>query len=82
MACGCAAAQDYQGYRVFSVTYEYTDQNRTAREQRAFRSAQDECYFAGNTYAMKAGPPQIVSDGGTGFRATQSFYCIGMRGEG
>jgi hypothetical protein len=78
---GCAS----QGYRVQNVIYEYTDQDRLAAERHALQEAQDECYFAGDVYAQLVGPPQIVGVGGpagTHFRATQSFYCIGMRGEG
>jgi hypothetical protein len=72
-----------QGYQVFSVSYEFTDRDRTAGAQRALQSAQDQCYLGGSQYAMAVGPPQIVSDPTSGhFRATQSFRCIGMRGEG
>jgi hypothetical protein len=81
---GCAD-QGYSGYAVLTVTYLYTDQDRVAREQSALREAQDRCYFGGETYAQLAGPPQVVPEGGTmagQFRATQSFYCVGMRGEG
>ena len=78
---GCAD----QGYDMRSVTYEYIGQDRLAAERHALQEAQDECYFGGSTYAQLVGPPQIVRvDGTTGehFRATQSFYCIGSRGEG
>jgi hypothetical protein len=75
---GCAN----QGYKVVSVTYQYTDQNRLTREWRALLNAQDQCYFAGFQYAQAVGSPQIVSDDGTAGeqRATRSFYCIGLRG--
>ncbi len=75
---GCAN----QGFKVVSVTYQYTDQNRLTRESRAFLNAQDQCYFSGFQYAQIMGPPQIVSDNGmTGeHQATRSFYCIGFRG--
>lgn len=78
---GCAG----QGYKMRSVTYEYTDETRLAAERQASQAAQDECYFAGDVYAQLAGPPQIVRDSGTAgehFRATQFFYCVGARGEG
>ncbi len=78
VSSGCAN----QGYKVVSVTYEYTDQNRLTRESRALLNAQDQCYFAGFQYAQVVGSPQIVSDDGTTgeHRATGSFYCIGFRG--
>src|SRR5579863_7696606 len=75
--CGCAN----QGYKVVSVTYQYTDQNRLNGEWRALLNAQDQCYFAGFQYAQAVGPPQIVSDDETTGerRAMRSFYCIGLR---
>jgi hypothetical protein len=81
---GCAFGDANQGYMVVSVTYEYTDQNRSAIEWHAFLTAQDQCYFAGYEYAQAEGPPQIVSDGGMTnepFRSTRSFYCIGLRAD-
>lgn len=73
-----------RGYTVISVTYQYTDENRLAREWRALLTAQDECYTSGFQYAQPTGPPQIISDRGmtAEHRATRSFYCIGFRGEG
>ena len=82
LAASGSTAQDFQGYTVRSVTYEFTEQNRTARERGARRDAQDQCYFAGDTYAQPAGPPRVVNEGDGHFRATLSFYCVGMRGEG
>jgi hypothetical protein len=82
---GCASANlANRGYKAFSVTYQYTDQNRLEREWRAILTAQDECYTGGYQYAQPAGPPQIISDGGmtSEHRATRTFYCIGLRGEG
>jgi hypothetical protein len=79
---GCAT--HYQGYTVRSIAYEYADQDPAAHEQRALEAAQDECYIGGDMYAQPVGPPQIVSDGtatSAHFRATLSYYCIGMRGE-
>lgn len=76
---GCATQQ-----YVRSVTYEYTDRTRLAAEQGARQDIQDACYFSGAQYPWLVGPPRIVSEGGTtgkSFRATQSFYCIGTRGE-
>lgn len=77
--CGCAD----RGYETHSITYEYAAPDRAAAERSARQSAQDECYIEGDTYAQLAGPPHVVS-GTTGahVRATQYFYCIGMRGEG
>lgn len=77
LIAGCAD----QGYKVKSVTYEYTDQTRLADEWRAMLTAQDDCYFSGSEYAQLSGPPRVIRDGGH-FRATQSFYCVGIRGEG
>ena len=74
-----------RGFKVVSITYGYTDQNRMAREREALHAAQDECFLAGYEYAQPAGPPEIVSYGGLTsepIRATKSFYCIGMRGQG
>lgn len=82
---GCASGSlAGRGFYVVSVTYQYTDENRVAREWRALLTAQDECYTGGFQYAQPTGPPQIISDGGitTEHRATRSFYCIGFRGEG
>jgi len=81
LLASCSAAQDYRGYEVHTVIYEYTDPNREGRERLALQQAQDECYLSGDMYAQPAGPPKIVSEGGGNFRATQSFYCIGIRGE-
>lgn len=77
---GCATQQQY----VRSVTYEYTDQSRSAAERNAHQDIWDDCYFSGAQYPWLLGRPKIVSeDGATGrrFRATQSFYCVGTRGE-
>lgn len=73
-----------RGYKVFSITYQYTDQNRSEDEWRVVRAAQDECYTGGYEYAQPAGSPQIFSDAGmtNEHRATLSFYCVGLRGEG
>jgi hypothetical protein len=82
---GCASGTlADRGYKVVSVTYQYTDQNRLECEWRAVLTAQDECYTGGYEYAQPAGPPQIISDGGMAseLRATRFFYCIGLRGEG
>ena len=80
----CSCADRYEGYTVRSITYEYSDQNHAAHERPALQAAQDECYNRGDMYAQPAGPPQIVNDGTAAsphFRATLSFYCIGIRGE-
>lgn len=80
---GCASGNlADQGYKVVIVTYEYTDQSRSTREWRALLTAQDQCYFAGFEYAQAAGPPQIIDDDGmtSEYRATRSYYCIGLRG--
>ena len=79
---GCAGR--YEGYTVRSVTYEYTGQDRVGQERSALEAAQDECYLGGDMYAQPAGPPKIVNEGtatSPHFRATLSFYCIGIRGE-
>ncbi|HTW36884.1 MAG TPA: hypothetical protein VMD53_19855 [Rhizomicrobium sp.] len=67
-----------------SITFEYSDLDHAAHERLALQAAQDECYNGGDMYAQPARPPQIVSDGtatSPHFRATLSFYCIGIRGE-
>lgn len=82
---GCTSANlADRGYKVFSITYQFTDQNRSEREWRVLRVAQDECYTGGYQYAQPAGPPQTISDAGmtNEHRATLSFYCVGLRGEG
>lgn len=82
---GCASGTlADRGFRVVSVTYQYTEQNRSEREWRAILTAQDECYTGGYEYAQPAGPPQVIGDGEMTSvrRATRSFYCIGLRGEG
>jgi len=82
VAFGCAGT--YQGYKLRSIAYEYSDPDHKGHERRAFEAAQDECYNGGDMYAQPAGPPKIVSDGtatSPHFRATLSYYCIGARGE-
>ena len=71
-----------RGFKEVSVTYQYTDQNRSTRESRALLNAQDQCYFAGFQYAEAAGPPKTVSEDATSgeHQATRAFYCIGLRG--
>ena len=82
---GCASGNlADRGYMPITVTYRYTDQDRLAGEWRALLTAQDECYTGGFQYAQPAGPPQIIDDDGmtAEHRATRSFYCVGLRGEG
>lgn len=80
---GCASGITAdQGYKTVSVTYQYTDQNRPAREWRALLTAQDECYLGGFEYAQPVGQPKTVCDGGMACEpseATMSYYCIGLR---
>jgi hypothetical protein len=82
----CADQEADRGHKLRSITYQFTDQTREARERDALQAAQDECYLAGDTYAQLDGPPQITTsnDGTAGkqYQAIQSFYCVGMRGEG
>lgn len=76
---GCATEADLR-----SVTYQYTDRTRLGAEQRAHQEIWDDCYFAGAQYPWLVGKPQVTSeDGATGryFQVTQTFYCVGDRGE-
>jgi len=85
LLAGCASGSlADRGYKLFSITYQYSDQNRPEGEWRALLTAQDECYTGGYQYAQPAGPPQIIGDGAMSgeHQATLSFYCVGLRGEG
>lgn len=79
---GCASENlADRGYKLVSVTYQYTGQNRSEREYRALLAAQDECYFGGFEYAQAAGPPKNACDDGLTCEpseAVMSFYCIGL----
>jgi hypothetical protein len=76
--CASGSAADH----VVSVTYQYSDQNRSSAVEHALLTAQDDCFLAGYEYAQPAGPPNIVSDvsrtSGPS-QVTMSFHCIGLR---
>lgn len=77
---GCATGS--AGDHIVSVTYQYNDHNRSAADEHALLTAQSDCYLAGFEYALPAGPPNIVGDGGIMSeppQVTVSFNCIGLR---